>query len=107
MSMGIDSGPRAEAGKLGYRIRYVEHKRISKEIACYNVTYKGKQIAPKVALEKLHIPMNEIWISKKYKKHEGIILFHELKEIRFRRRGFSERRAHQMAKKAERSFMPD
>ncbi len=105
MSMSMD--PRREAEKLGYRIKYVNHNTIRKEIACYNVVFKGKSIAPKVALERLHIPKNEIWISRKYKKHEGIILFHELREIAYRARGYSQKKAHEMARKAERLYKPD
>ncbi|MCL5430326.1 MAG: hypothetical protein M1504_02505 [Candidatus Marsarchaeota archaeon] len=99
--------PRKSAEKLGYKIVYVNHNLVKKEIACYNVVYKGKRIAPRVAIERLHIPKNEIWISKKYKKHEGIILFHELKEIAFRARGYSQEKAHEMARKAERLYKPD
>ena len=99
--------PRKEAQRLGYKIKYVDHRLVRKEIACYNVMYKGKKIAPEVAIERLHIPRNEIWISKKYKKHEGIILFHELKEIAYRARGYSQKRAHEMARKAERLYKPD
>ncbi|MCW6159776.1 MAG: hypothetical protein LVQ95_01650 [Candidatus Micrarchaeales archaeon] len=99
--------PRKEAKKLGYKIRYVNHDSIRKEVACYNVVFNGKRIAPKAALERLHIPKNEIWISRKYKKHGGLILFHELREIAYRSRGYSEKKAHEMARKAERLYRPD
>jgi competence protein ComEA len=70
-----------EIKKLSYKVVYVPHKVVKDHIACYNVKYKGKLIRPPVA-KKLRIPLNEIWISKKFQGYEKFILFHELKEIK-------------------------
>jgi len=84
--------------KLGYKIKFVPHKTIKDCIACYNVRYKGKIIYPKIA-EKLDIPLNEIWISEKWKNKENNILFHELQEIKYRSMGYTPRKAHKKAGK--------
>ena len=62
--------------------------------------YEGKLIRPQVA-KKLHIPLNEIWISEKLKNQEERILFHELQEIRYRRKGYNGKKAHEKAEKDE------
>jgi len=86
--------------KLSYKVVYVPHKVVGEHIACYNVRYKGKLIRPPVAI-KLHIPLNEIWISKKFKKYEKFILFHEMKEIKYRSEGYKRKVAHKMARRDE------
>jgi hypothetical protein len=58
------------------------------------VIYKDTQIYPKVAISKLKIPLNQAWLSKKYKKQRDIILYHEFQEIKYRKKGFGEKRAH-------------
>jgi hypothetical protein len=57
--------------------------------------------------ETLKVPLNQIWISKRYRKHEGKILFHELQEIKYRSRGYSIKTAHLMARKDEKKFSSD
>jgi competence protein ComEA len=86
--------------KLPYKIVYVPHKIVKDHIACYNVKFKGKIICPPVC-KKMHIPMNEIWISRKFKRYEKFILFHELKEIRYRAKGYDRKTAHKMARRDE------
>jgi len=86
--------------KLGYKIRFVPHELIKNHIAFYNVKYKGKIIRPKIA-EKLRVPLNEIWISERYKNKLNNILFHELREIEYRRLGLTPKQAHKKAKKDE------
>ncbi len=51
------------------------------------------------AADKLGIPLNEIWISKKYKEFEEYILYHELREIKHRAEGLSVDQAHELATK--------
>jgi competence protein ComEA len=82
--------------KLGYKIKIVPHEVIKDYIACYNVKYREKIVYPKVA-KKLNIPLNEIWISERYKKKMDKILSHELREIKYRYMGYNERKAHKKA----------
>ncbi len=88
--------PREEAKKLGYKIKYVPHDIIKDYNACYNVVYRGSVIKPSAA-DKLGIPLNEIWISEKWRRYEKYILYHELAEIRYRALGFSGEEAHILA----------
>jgi len=88
--------PRTKADNLGYKIKYVPHEVIKDYNACYNVIYCDKHIKPPAA-DKLRIPLNEIWISKKWKKYEKYILYHELAEIKFRAQGYSVDEAHILA----------
>ncbi len=85
--------PVIEAIKLGYKVEYVPHEVIKDYNACYNVIYKGKHIKPPTA-DKLGIPLNEIWISEKWKKYEKYILYCELAEIKFRAQGYNVEEAH-------------
>jgi competence protein ComEA len=89
-----------EIKKLGYRVVYVPHRVVKEHIACYNVSYKGKTIYPPVC-KKMRIPINEIWVSRKFKRYEKFILFHELKEIKYRARGYDRKSAHKMARRDE------
>jgi len=82
--------------KTGYKIVYVPHEVIENYNACYRVKYKGKIIFPPAA-DKLGIPLNEIWISQKWKEYEEYILYHELSEIRHRAEGHSVQEAHKLA----------
>jgi competence protein ComEA len=107
------TSPKDEIKRLGYKLVYVPHKVVTDHVAVYNVIYKGKHfMAPnreqqKKRNEKLEMPLNQIWISKKYRKYEGVILFHELQEIKYQRRGYSIRTAHKMARKDEKKFTTD
>lgn len=94
---------RDEVRDLGYDVVYVPHRIITDHIACYNVRYKGRKIAPEVAI-KLKIPLNQIWISEEYKKYEGGILYHELQEIKYQHKGYDINTAHKMAKEDEKKF---
>lgn len=92
--------PRAEAERLGYKIVYVSHEVIKDYNACYRVIYDGKLIYPPAA-DKLGIPLNEIWISERFREYERYILFHELQEIKHRAEGLSVEEAHKKALKDE------
>lgn len=94
---------RDEAKELGWRIVYVRHRAIGAHIAYYNVMYRGKRIAP-AAAARLGIPLNQIWISERFRKDEAPILFHEMEEIRYRRSGYGERAAHRMAFRVTKSY---
>ncbi len=104
------SFPREEVRRLGYRVVYVPHSVVTDHIAAYNLVYGGRHFtAPnrrqqKKRNETLKIPLNQIWISKKYRKYEAKILFHELREIRYRRKGFSVKKAHEMAREDEKTY---
>ena len=88
--------------KQSYKIAFVPHKIIGNHLACYNVKYKGKIIRPRAAI-KLKIPLNEIWISKKLKGKKKAVLYHELQEIKYRCMGYSGKKAHEKAKRDEKS----
>ena len=92
--------PRAEAERLGYKIVYVPHEVIKDYNACYRVIYDGKLIYPPAA-DKLGIPLNEIWISERFREYERYVLFHELQEIKHRAEGLSVEEAHKKALKDE------
>jgi len=87
-----------EIQRLGYKVVYVPHEVIEDHIACYKVKYKGKLVFPPAA-DKLGIPLNQIWISQKYKEFEEYILYHELREIKHRAEGLSVEQAHKLATK--------
>ena len=76
---------RHEINSIGYRIRYVPHETIGEHVACYHVVYGGQTVKPKAA-ESLGIPLNEIWISERYRDREEHILYHEFREIQYRAR---------------------
>ena len=63
-----------EIKNLGYRVVYVPHEVIKDYNACYNVIYDGKNIKPNAA-DVMGIPLNEIWISERWKKYEKIHTF--------------------------------
>lgn len=84
---------RKKAADLGFHVIYVPHERIKNHNACYNVIVEGKNIFPPAA-KVLEIPLNEIWISEKWKHYEKFILYHELREIEYRIQGASVENAH-------------
>ncbi len=88
---------RKELEKLGWRVRYVPHDVIEDHNACYRVMYRGKVIYPPAA-DRLGIPLNEIWLSEKLWEYEEYVLFHELREIQYRYRGYGVREAHLRAR---------
>lgn len=87
---------RLQAKRLGYLVRYVPHKVIADYNATYNVEYNGQHIITNAA-KNLQIPLNEIWISEMWRPHEKYILFHELREILYRGKGYDSKTAHQKA----------
>jgi len=87
---------RLQAKKLGYNVRYVPHEVMADYNATYNVEYEGQHIITEAA-ETLGIPLNEIWISEMWKPYEEYILFHELREIYYRRKGLNPKDAHEKA----------
>ena len=73
---------RQQAKRLGYTVRYVPHKAIRDYNATYNVEYIGQHVITNAA-KSLRIPLNEVWISRKWRPYEKYILFHELREIHY------------------------
>jgi competence protein ComEA len=96
LSEGSGANDRETLERLGYRVVYVPHEIIREYNACYRVSYEGKEIYPPAA-DRLGIPLNEIWISEKYRRYERYILHHELEEIRYRAEGLDVESAHQRA----------
>ena len=85
-----------EIAKRNYKVVYVPHEKIKDFNACYNVIWEGKHVRPPAA-EKLRIPLNEIWISEKWRKYEEYVLYHELQEIKYRAIGYDKDEAHVLA----------
>jgi len=81
-----------------YKIVYVPHEVIEGYNATYNVMCEDKLITTNTAKE-LDIPLNEIWISEKWKLYAKYIIFHELREIYYRAKGFERDNAHEKAMK--------
>lgn len=79
--------------KMGFKAKFVPDKIIGKHLACYNVNYKGKLVRPLAALE-LKIPLNQIWIAKKLRKRQAVVIWHELREIYYVSKGQTFKQAH-------------
>jgi len=79
-----------------YKIVYVPHQVIEDYNATYNVMCEDMLITTNAAKE-LDIPLNEIWISEKWKPYAKYIIFHELREIYHRAKGFERDGAHEKA----------
>jgi len=79
-----------------YKIVYVPHEVIEDYNATYNVMCEDKLITTNAAKE-LDIPLNDIWISEKWKPYAKYIIFHELREIYYRAKGFERDNAHEKA----------
>jgi competence protein ComEA len=79
-----------------YKVHYVPHKIIEAYNATYNVIFENKHVTTNAA-GKLGIPLNEIWISEMWKPYKAYIIFHELREIYYRIKGFSRDEAHEKA----------
>ena len=92
--------PRQEIDSRGYRVRHVPHETVGEHVACYHVVYEGRTVKP-AAADALGIPLNEIWISEGYRDNEDRVLYHELREIQYRARGWKPGRAHRQATKDE------
>ncbi|MFB6151619.1 MAG: hypothetical protein ABEJ40_07425 [Haloarculaceae archaeon] len=97
---------RSEIRERGWTVTYVPHEVIAKYNACYRVEFEGEVIYPPAA-DDLGIPMNEIWISERWRKYERFVLFHELREIEHRARGCDKTTAHERAERDERSHWGD
>ena len=105
-----EGGPTVELdglGDVGLRIqrhgwvaRWVPDDVVGDHIACYHVVLSGRRIRPRAAIG-LGIPVNEIWVSNAWEAHVQRILFHELREIEMRRRGYGAREAHDRATRLE------
>lgn len=89
---------RKQVTALDFKVVYVPHERIKYHNACYNVMVEGKKIFPPAA-QSLRIPLNEIWISEHWEKYERFILYHELREIEYRRQGATAEDAHFLSQK--------
>ncbi|MFQ5871927.1 MAG: hypothetical protein ACE5IB_07200 [Candidatus Geothermarchaeales archaeon] len=61
--------------RLGWRVKYVPHDIIEDYNATYNVEYEGQHIVTGAAKE-LGIPLNEIWISERWKPYKKYLLYH-------------------------------
>jgi competence protein ComEA len=60
------------------------------------VQYEGQHIITGAA-KRLDVPLNEIWISQMWRPYRKYVLFHELREIRYRAKGFDPEDAHKQA----------
>jgi competence protein ComEA len=87
-----------ELRRRGWKLVYVPHEVIRDYNACYNVLYEGRRICPPAG-ERLGIPLNEIWISERWRKYEKYILYHELREIEYRAMGYDVEEAHWLAER--------
>lgn len=96
----MNKNPRKELERLGYTIVYKPHRQVAAHMAFYKVKYKGKILKCNI-VHKYDIPMNEIWLSENLKPYEKYILYHELKEIEYRAKGFGYERSHEKALKDE------
>lgn len=99
-----------EIKKRGYKVVIVPHHVVGDHLGTYNVIYNGRHfMAPSRMVQKrlgehIDMPLNQIWISTKLKKRVDIVLFHELQELKYRRRGYSARKAHKLAREDEKKF---
>jgi len=82
--------------RYAYKVHYVPHKIIEDYNATYNVICENKHITTGAAKE-LGISLNEIWISEMWRPYEKYIVFHELREIYYRAKGFDRNDAHEKA----------
>jgi len=81
------------AERSGLVVKYVSHDVIADYNATYNVNYRGQHRITNAAKE-LGIPLNEIWISEKWRPYEQYILHHEIREIQLRAEGLEPEEAH-------------
>ena len=91
---------RSQIQRLGYRLRYVPHEIIGEHVACCYVSYKGRKVRPRAAIP-MAVPLNEIWISELWERHEERILCHELWEMEYRSKGYAATKAHKLARGKE------
>lgn len=98
--------PRKEANRQGWSLVYIPYEKIEDYNACYRVEYQGEKIYPPAA-DDLGIPLNEIWISDKLKEFEKYILYHEIREIKYRSKGYDVESAHEKAIEDEKIFEGD
>jgi len=89
-----------EIERRGWDVAYASHDVIREYNACYRVEYDGEPIYPPAA-DDLGIPVDEIWISERWRKYERFILFHEWREIEYRAAGHGVAEAHELAERDE------
>ncbi|MFB6191961.1 MAG: hypothetical protein ABEI11_01425 [Haloarculaceae archaeon] len=94
------SGARAEMRERGWTVVYVPHEEIAKYNACYRVEYEGQVIHPPAA-DDLGIPLDEVWVSERWREYERFVLYHELREIKHRAAGCGVTEAHARAERDE------
>jgi len=95
--------PRKVAHSHDWQVVYIDPEKIEDYNACYRVELEGKEISPDAA-DDLGIPMNDIWISEKLRDFEKYILFHEIREIKYRAQGHDGNTAHSKALEDEKIF---
>ena len=81
---------------LNYTLAYKPHRQIAKHMAFYNVQYNDQKIKCPIS-DHYGVPLNEIWLTEKFKPYEKYILYHELNEIKYRAEGLEPWEAHQKA----------
>jgi competence protein ComEA len=102
----LKNNPGIIAKSRGWQVVYISPERIEDYNACYRVYFEGGLIYPNAA-DHLGIPVNEIWISEGLREFEKYILYHEIKEIEYRARGYDGSTAHSKAKEDEKVFSGD
>lgn len=98
--------PRAEMESRGWEIVYKPHAEMAAYNAFYRVEYEGQEIAPPAARRE-GVPLNEVWLSEKFRPYERYILFHELSEIAYRAAGYGVEKAHELAEQADKRWAGD
>jgi competence protein ComEA len=84
----------------GWDVVYVPHEDIWRYNACYRIELDGEVIFPPAA-DDLGIPLNEVWLSERWREYERYLLFHELREIQYRAAGLGKTEAHARAEQDE------
>lgn len=98
--------PRKEAERQSWDLVYIPYEKIEDYNACYRVEYQGEAIYPPAA-DDLGIPLNEIWISEKLEEFERYILYHEIREIKYRAEVYDGSTVNEKAVEAEKIFEGD
>lgn len=84
----------------GWDVVYVPHEDIADYNACYRVELDGEVIHPPAA-DVLGIPMDEVWVSEKWREYSRFVLFHELREIQYHAAGYGTEAAHERTERDE------
>lgn len=88
--------PRKTLESLGYTIVYKPHEKVARHMAFYRVEYQGKEIKCPVA-DVYGVPLNQIWLTEKFKPFERYVLYHEFNEIKYLAEGLEPWEAHLIA----------